>query len=374
MIIFSTAAVVKATLICSNSSVHTQTMASGLRDTTLNVWLNLQPFKEMNILILGETGVGKSTWINAFINHLTFESLQEAERNNFCSLIHSEFTILDEDFNEINVFTGVDKNEVKKAGASQTQESKVYTYNFGDTRIRLIDTPGVGDSSGVEKDRENFQNILSTLSCFKELHGICILLKPNNSVLTVMFRFYINELLTYLHRDASYNIMFCFTHTRSTFYRPGDTILALRELFKQNSGISIPLSTHTVYCFDSEAYRYLAVVKNVAQLVKFWDDEMENFAISWDRSSNETKRMLRHISTLKPHPVQSTLSLNHTRELVLQLARPLAEISKIIQTNKEILKDNPKGITVTKETINEQNYELVRDCEGQFEICSFSQV
>ena len=38
----------------------------------------LEPFEELNILILGEAGVGKSTWINAFVNYLTYESLDEA--------------------------------------------------------------------------------------------------------------------------------------------------------------------------------------------------------------------------------------------------------------------------------------------------------
>ena len=74
---------------------------------------------------------------------------------------------------------------------------------------------------GPEKDRENMENTLDTVKKLKHLHGILILLKPNNSRLTVIFRFVIQELLTHLHRDAAKNIVFGFTNTRSTNYMPG---------------------------------------------------------------------------------------------------------------------------------------------------------
>ena len=67
----------------------------------------------------------------------------------------------------------------------------------------------------------NFQKILSFIAYFEEIHGICILMKPNESRLTNTFEFCIKELLTQLHKSAASTIMFCFTNTRSCGYRPG---------------------------------------------------------------------------------------------------------------------------------------------------------
>ena len=221
------------------------------------------------------------------------------------------------------------ENENFEDGQSATQKPTTHTFPLDGKRINIIDTPGIGDSRGVEQDKKNFDSILGHISHIKEIHGICILLKPNNARLTVVFRFCIQQLLAHLHKDAARNIVFCFTHARGNFYRPGDTLPALRkELIDRN--VDIELDRSNMYCFDSEAFRFLACIKAG---VIFPDEDVEVFSSSWTRAVKETTRMIDHIKTLRPHGVCNTLSMNDARSKVVAMSRPMAEMSVAIQKN-----------------------------------------
>jgi len=304
---------------------------------------HMRPIRELNILFLGETGVGKSTWINGFANYISYSTLSEAENSDNVCLIPTKFTMTNENYKEVEIKTGTDKNENQQAGRSSTQFPKSYLFRRGrkGTQVRIIDTPGIGDTRGIDQDRINFQNIMNHISKLDEINGICILLKPNNARLTVMFSFCIKELLTHLHRDACKNIVFCFTNARSTFYKPGDTLPALRELIGNDTGIDLQLCRETIYCIDNESVRFLAALK---QGIKFDDEEKKNYATSWETSVKETERLIDYISSLPPHKVKNTLSLNDARRLIVALSRPLAEITSTIQSNIGVIEQHRQDV------------------------------
>lgn len=152
--------------------------------------------------------------------------------------------------------------------------------------IRLLDTPGIGDTRGVFKDEENFDKVLEALAELKFVHAFCILLKPNNARLTVLFQYCVKQLLSRLDKTASRNIVFIFTNSRSTFYKPGDTLPPLKKMLKSvkdSSGVDIPFGKKNVFCVDNEAFRFLLASKAG---IKFQEDEKANYAASWEKSVN----------------------------------------------------------------------------------------
>ncbi|KAI1642269.1 uncharacterized protein F4817DRAFT_353420 [Daldinia loculata] len=315
---------------------------------------NLGDSENVNILILGETGVGKSTFINAFVNYLTFKTLDEAKAEEGLNwVIPCSFSTQIMDRNradgaieqiKIQVGTRDDEHDGSK-GASATQRTTVYPVTIGNRTIRLIDTPGIGDTRGIQYDKKNMADILSTLSSYDDLHGILILVKSNNARLTVTFNFCMKELLTHLHRSAANNMAFGFTNTRISNYTPGDTFGPLSTLIQKHADIGLSLTTHTTYCFDSESFRYLAAFKNGTVM-----ENEEDFRRSWKHSRMESLRLVDYFKSKTPHKVQSTISLNGARQLIASLTKPMAEISALIKANIAMSEDKIKEMTDTRVT------------------------
>ena len=362
-----------------NENVHGIDYIAYSKDILFNELGTLRALKEKNILILGETGVGKSTWINGIVNYMSYADLNEArEAGDLIVLIPSQFMYTKEGGESVQIKIGkVSDNEVLKPGHSATQETRSYVFHVGDQIIRLIDTPGIGDSRGLEQDRKNFDNILSYLSHYNEIHAVCILLKPNNSRLHAMFRFCIQELLARLHTSAKNNIVFCFTNARGTFYRPGDTLPSLNAMLEEKK-IGITANPNNYFCFDNEPFRFLACLHNE---IAFDDEDIKTYANSWDRAVCETNKLFGHINKIPPHKVRKTISMNEARRVVVAMSKPMAEVAKTIEENNEAAKDamnqinlHAKGMSSLEKDLKFHGVDLEREeLDYPITVCTHSE-
>nr|XP_054761080.1 uncharacterized protein LOC129267390 [Lytechinus pictus] len=305
------------------------------KDLLLPELSKLKAMKEMNILILGEAGVGKSTWINSLQNYGSFTSFAEAMNYKKLNvLIPCSFSITQGGRSQTIKMQVSTNNE--KVG-QLTREPRSYVVNIDDMRLCLIDTPSISDVGGNEQLTTWMKKLMDYLLSYSEINAICIILKPNSTQLTEMFRLYVEEFLAHLHISAKDNIVFCFTHTRPTLYQPGDTLPAInKELKRKNVGIQATKDRY--YCFDNEPFRFLACNQHD---VTFGDGEASIYLLgaSWDKSVEETRRLLNYIvSRMKPHRVKETIDVNDVRRITLALSELLRKVANRIKRNYDAMK------------------------------------
>ena len=300
----------------------------------------------ISILLLGETGVGKSTFINAFANYLAFDTLQQAQPEPLVLMSISFLITMGDNFEEKTVTFGVqddlNNEDYSQLGQSVTQHCRSYLFTLREgvnrgRKLRLIDSPGIGDVRGLAQDDINMQHILLYLSNLSHLNGVCILMKPNNSRLNIFFRSCFLQLFDLLGESARDRIMFCFTNSRSTFYTPGNTGPLVKELLKSLPVQDIPFNKTNTFCFDSESFRYLVAKQNG---IKVDQSEEQDYRDSWKKSSDESKRFLQYIGTKaipSLNPSEST-SAKNAQIQIRTLVRPMLEAMRNILRNI-VLKD-----------------------------------
>uniref|UniRef100_A0A183BVW6 G domain-containing protein n=1 Tax=Globodera pallida TaxID=36090 RepID=A0A183BVW6_GLOPA len=307
----------------------------------------------LTILLLGETGVGKSTLINAIVNYLKHPTFDEAiQAEEIESVIPARFCTEEYDADgklvQTEVFIGKkSKDECLEPGKSQTKWPNAYiTPSKVGYKIRLIDAPGILDTGGIKEDNLNLHKTLSFISTLPELHAICILLRPNSTRTGPAFKYCINGLLTYLHKNAAKNIFFMFTNARGSNYKMGKTRELLQGILnpiEAAHNVSIPLHRDRIYCLDNEAFEHLCLIKKADVL--YSDENMADFSKSWTRAEQELQRMLKNVSELLPHRTWETVSLNKAHRTIVDLTYPLASISQKIQDNLIRIKEHEDAIS-----------------------------
>ena len=223
---------------------------------------------DVNILLLGETGVGKSTLINSISNYFKYPSFKSAQKGKIDTLIPVSLGPTKDD-NEIGV---------KICLLPVKMDGKVFY-------LRLIDTPPIGDPRGIEQHNINLDNILAYLATLKKVHAICFVLKSNQTRFT---KYCVKQTLARLDKSASPNIVFITTDSKTGENRAEEYLVPLYgDILSKPPHTCIPLSNKNIFAFDNEAFSALLDIQDGKS---YNQDELKSFARSWNISSKEIRR------------------------------------------------------------------------------------
>jgi GTP-binding protein EngB required for normal cell division len=142
-------------------------------------------------IVLGETGVGKSTQLNSLVNFL-----QGVE--------------IDDDF-RYQLISESSNNDQSK---SQTSSANIYCVEsqIGYPPVVIIDTPGYGDTRGIEKDHQIDQMLHNLFTKeVEKIHLVCFVTKSSSARLTATQNYVFNKVLTMFGKDIAENFLFVLT-------------------------------------------------------------------------------------------------------------------------------------------------------------------
>ena len=275
----------------------------------------LEKQSSTNILVIGETGHGKSTWINVLINYLQGIQLEEKVRYN---LINEKK--LQNDYRR--------KYGKKISGASVTDEPAVYNVAPGTiykNPIRIIDTPGYGDirnNSHYSSDEQITNDIKDFLegSTINSINAICLIMKATENRLHFRVKYFLDKLLSLFGKDVMRNIVIIFTHVLSI-----GEIKALEVINSSDSPFIKymgSLDNCKYFSFDSRVY--------------FTSDDISGLEMQFNNNVKNFDEFFKYIFGLQRISLESTKQVIknrlHIKNNILNLTTHLKDIMLKIQS------------------------------------------
>ena len=265
--------------------------------------------RSINIMVIGEAGVGKSTFLQCFLNYL--QGIQIEEKNRYYL-----FNEKQEEYNRTH------PKEQKSSGTSVTDEPAI--YNIKPTKvskdpIRLIDTAGFWDIR-AEKYDENIVDDIKELFTNKidYLNAVRIIFKATDTRLTDRAKHILNILFLLFEKGIKDNIIIIFTFAH--YFVNVQNHYIFTYLNDENSPfrkILDPIENLPHYEFENLAYL---------------TNKVELFSYVFDKCQTNFDKLLKYVSNLKPISLKGTVKVLEDRILISDYIKDFCEqMTNVIQ-------------------------------------------
>ena len=303
----------------------------------------LSPGKsEKVLLILGGTGVGKSTWINGFIN-----SVFKMKKND-----HFRLKLVDED---------EDFDQTQSKTKHVTMYRLLHHEGFMmDYNITIIDTPGFCDTRGVDWDFKIADEIHSLFSLkngyLNHITAVAFVIPEAEVRLTASQKYLFGSILSLFGKNIQENLILLTTYARR---KSPKTIKTLRAF-----GVEIDESR----CFNFENNVIMSVTnerseRDIRMANTAWDEMMKNY-FDFSNVLNELQpQNISQTHKVLEEKVKVRLHLSSKRQAIddgmiaLEQLKTKSDVLQQINGDQGLYKDDPIKRKLIK-------YDVLMDIEG----------
>eukprot|EP01084_Bolivina_argentea_P227884 384963_1 len=227
------------------------------------------------VMVIGETGSGKSSFLNSIVNYLWNVKYKDPFRY---KLVHIS-------------------NE-----KTESDTTKISSYNLAPStlpyQLTLIDTPGFNDTRGKDKDEKTIQQIKERFTNMQQIDAIVFIIKSSANRLTPTQLYIFDRVFGIFAKDIKDNIFIVCTHHLSE-----EEPAALRSIRKEN------LSFSASFCLDN-------IVFNTA-----CKPESRRNPIDWEDGSKQMSQLFSKLNQVQTKSLCSTIKvmkIKHELEYVVE--------------------------------------------------------
>ena len=246
-------------------------LTTALEETSISC-CNKPYFK---MLLLGETGSGKTSLINLFYNCALVEDIGTDQ------LQLSEVR----QYNDITL-----EDPAAKKMQSATTSAKQYETRLHKLDIGIIDTPGFGDTRGLERDNQNVEKIIQTLNNTNHINCVCLVVNGRNARLNPAIKYVLTKITTVLPQEIVNNLIVVFSKTNDKSVLNFD-VKELNKYF-QNT-----ILTDRVFYIENPFCRLLKVTETKQSLSI---NATHSLARSFSLTATVLKQMYDVVKNFKP--------------------------------------------------------------------------
>ena len=292
------------------------------------------PFK---MLLIGEAGSGKTSFLNLLYNCGTVQALGRG--------FGQEGLEYFQQFNNIQLENTQSITSMK----SKTNDATLYNIEVGELKVGIIDTPGFGYSGGLEQDEIHAKRIIEVLKKEEYINCVCLIINGRQPRASASLQYVLTEITAILPREILQNLIFVFSNTSN----PLDLNLDPNEL---TAYFGRPVSQDIIFFIENPYCRFEKAKAKVAQL------GIERIANSLERSFNDTVRVLNEIFLkIKDFPQVHThhfIALyerrhaieGNTLQIALQYYQAQIELEKALKKSMEKI----DAAVVNSKTLNKE--------------------
>jgi GTP-binding protein EngB required for normal cell division len=312
-------------------------VVEGVKRIPLKLGLSGGDLPRYKMLLIGETGSGKTSFLNFLCN---------AERIQAVGFITASEGF--RPFNDIAL-----ENAAASKMESKTSGAQLYKTQICGLSVGVIDSPGFGDSRGLDQDKRNAQTIVDALTAVEGINCICLVINGRTSRISATLKYVLTQITAILPRVVLNNIVVVFTNATEILDVNFDVSI-LEQFFGQ------PIKDDHIFCIENPYCRYEKAKEKQGTLPQ------KKIIASLKKSFDEAAAMLREF-----HGVVSKFDAVHTNHFVVlyhkkrEIERSTISLLMKYENQKRLeaeIKDTEKEVnSAANDKRLNKKYQLIRN-------------